>query len=188
MTFYGVVAQVLQLLQREGRVSCRALKRQFTLDDGYLERDQGVVAKSWGCEAGSHLHGCSRDPSPSCQWAWAPIGIMLFLTGMASSAWADGFRNPFQGAAANAQSTAFIAQADDPSAIYYNPAALSQLEGIQQAVGAQFLSPHTTFTSPVGTRIDNRIEGDAARRRGSHLRCRPRPAEGCAGQGHADSH
>jgi long-chain fatty acid transport protein len=161
MTFYEVVAQVLELLQREGRVSCRALKRQFTLDDGYLERDQGVVARYRGCEAGSHLHGCSRDSSPSCLWAWAPIGIMLFLIGMASSAWADGFRNPFQGAAANAQGTAFIAQADDPSAIYYNPAALSQLEGIQQAVGVQFLSPHTTFTSPVGTRIDNRIEGGA---------------------------
>ena len=37
MTFDEVLAQVLSLLQREGRVSYKALKRRFNLDDGYLE-------------------------------------------------------------------------------------------------------------------------------------------------------
>lgn len=37
MTFDKVLAQVLELLQREGRVSYRALKRRFSLDDEYLE-------------------------------------------------------------------------------------------------------------------------------------------------------
>jgi class 3 adenylate cyclase/predicted ATPase len=37
MTFEEVLAQVLDLLQREGRVSYRALKRRFDLDDDYLE-------------------------------------------------------------------------------------------------------------------------------------------------------
>ncbi len=37
MTFDEVLAQVIDLLQREGRVSYRALKRRFTLDDEYLE-------------------------------------------------------------------------------------------------------------------------------------------------------
>src|SRR5215510_5896850 len=37
MKVYEVVEQVLALLQREGRVSYRALKRQFGLDDDYLE-------------------------------------------------------------------------------------------------------------------------------------------------------
>src|SRR5215472_13654570 len=37
MTFYEMLAQVLELLQREGRVSYRALKLQFHLDDDYLE-------------------------------------------------------------------------------------------------------------------------------------------------------
>jgi len=37
MKFYEVVEQVLDLLQREGRVSYRALKREFGLDDDYLE-------------------------------------------------------------------------------------------------------------------------------------------------------
>ena len=37
MDFYAVLARVIELLQREGRTSYRALKRQFALDDDYLE-------------------------------------------------------------------------------------------------------------------------------------------------------
>src|SRR5512145_1729342 len=37
MTFDEVLAHVLDLLQRQGRVSYRALKRRFELDDEYLE-------------------------------------------------------------------------------------------------------------------------------------------------------
>lgn len=37
MDFYDVLAQVIELLQREGRVSYRVLKRQFSLDDDFVE-------------------------------------------------------------------------------------------------------------------------------------------------------
>ena len=37
VTFKEVLAQVLEWLQHDQRVSYRALKRQFTLDDAYLE-------------------------------------------------------------------------------------------------------------------------------------------------------
>src|SRR5712692_8015821 len=37
MKFSEVVAQTLAWLQREGRVSYRALKREFDLDDEYIE-------------------------------------------------------------------------------------------------------------------------------------------------------
>ena len=37
MTFDDVLAQVLTLLQRQGRVSYGALKRRFNLDDAYLD-------------------------------------------------------------------------------------------------------------------------------------------------------
>ena len=37
MDFYEVLAKVIELLQREGRTSYRALKRQYNLDDQYLE-------------------------------------------------------------------------------------------------------------------------------------------------------
>src|SRR5262245_11020677 len=37
MDFYEILARVIEVLQREGRTSYRALKRQFGLDDAYLE-------------------------------------------------------------------------------------------------------------------------------------------------------
>jgi hypothetical protein len=37
MTFDEVLTQVLELLRRDGRVSYRALKRRFDLDEEYLE-------------------------------------------------------------------------------------------------------------------------------------------------------
>ena len=37
MTFDDILAQVLDLLQRQGRVSYRALKRRFDIGDDYLE-------------------------------------------------------------------------------------------------------------------------------------------------------
>lgn len=44
---------------------------------------------------------------------------------------ANGSRLPNQGAEAAARGNAFVATADDPSAIYYNPAGLTQLQGVQ---------------------------------------------------------
>ena len=38
MDFDAILAQVCELLQRQGRVSYRALKVRFNLDDAYLER------------------------------------------------------------------------------------------------------------------------------------------------------
>ena len=37
MTFYEVLEQVVTLLQRHGRISYRALTRQFQLDEAYHE-------------------------------------------------------------------------------------------------------------------------------------------------------
>src|SRR2546426_11627967 len=47
MTFDDILAQVLDLLQRETRISYRALKRRFDLDDDYLEdvKDELIYAK-----------------------------------------------------------------------------------------------------------------------------------------------
>ena len=47
MTFDEVLMQVRELLEREGRVSYRALKRRFSLDDDYLEdiKDELIKAK-----------------------------------------------------------------------------------------------------------------------------------------------
>src|SRR5712692_6833978 len=47
MTFDEILVQVVELLQREGRVSYRALKRRFALDDDYVEdlKDEIIKAK-----------------------------------------------------------------------------------------------------------------------------------------------
>ena len=52
MDFYAVLAQVSELLQREGRVSYRALKVQFSLDDDQLEalKDELIEAKRWAVD------------------------------------------------------------------------------------------------------------------------------------------
>ena len=47
MTFDEILTQVIALLQREGRVSYRALKVRFNLDDDHLEavKDELIEAK-----------------------------------------------------------------------------------------------------------------------------------------------
>lgn len=59
-----------------------------------------------------------------------------------------------QGAAAAGQGNAFAAQADDASAIHYNPAGLSQVDGIQVITGTTLLGGSVKFQSPTG--IDGR--------------------------------
>jgi len=46
MTFDEILTQVVALLQREGRVTYRALKRRFGLDDDYLEDLRGEIIKA----------------------------------------------------------------------------------------------------------------------------------------------
>src|SRR5213596_1277425 len=47
MTVEELIAEVVALLQREGRVSYRMLKRRFSLDDDYLEdlKEEVIYAK-----------------------------------------------------------------------------------------------------------------------------------------------
>src|SRR5262245_37028594 len=46
MTFDEILAQILELLQRERRVTYRALKRRFALDDDYLEDIKSEIIKA----------------------------------------------------------------------------------------------------------------------------------------------
>ena len=62
MTFKEVLAQVLEWLQHDQRVSYRALKRQFALDDAYLENLQYALIEV-------------QELATDCE------GTMLLLTG-----------------------------------------------------------------------------------------------------------
>lgn len=61
-----------------------------------------------------------------------------------------------QGVAAAGQGNAFAAQANDASAIHYNPAGLTQVDGFQSVCGTYRVGGSVKFNSPtgVGTRGD----------------------------------
>jgi class 3 adenylate cyclase len=70
MTFDDILAQVLELLQREKRVSYRALKRRFDLDDDYLEdvKDELIYAKKLAVDEENRVLvwvGEQAAPAPS---------------------------------------------------------------------------------------------------------------------------
>ena len=95
---------------------------------------------------------------------WVPwiclIGLCVDgLPGMAS---AQMPRIQGQGAAASAMTNAFAAQADDPSALHYNPAGMTQLHGIQVMAGALASGGSTNFTSLTGETARGDRNGSAA--------------------------
>src|SRR2546428_3302196 len=66
MTFDEVLAQVLEVLQREGRVSYRALKRRFGLDEAYLEdlKEEIIAAKQLAIDEGGRVLVWTGTPAP----------------------------------------------------------------------------------------------------------------------------
>jgi long-chain fatty acid transport protein len=57
---------------------------------------------------------------------------------------------------------AFSAQADDPSALHYNAAGMTQLHGVEFMAGALFSGGTTTFTSPTGVTASGDRNGSLA--------------------------
>lgn len=72
----------------------------------------------------------------------------------AVNASAQAIRFQPQGAAAAGQGNAFVAQADNPSAIHFNPAGLTQVRGIQGYFGTALMGGSIKFKGPLG--IDGR--------------------------------
>ncbi len=63
-----------------------------------------------------------------------------------SGAWASGFALVQQGTAAMAQGNAFVAEASDASAVFYNPAGLNQLKQVQVYQGSFFNYPDREYS------------------------------------------
>ena len=72
------------------------------------------------------------------------LGGLLLLPSLAL---ANGFAINEMGTKAVGMGGAFAAQADDPSAVYYNPAGIVQLEGTQVSGGMGFILPRASFRS-----------------------------------------
>ena len=75
---------------------------------------------------------------------------------------AEAFRIPTQGAAATGQAGAFVAQADDPSAIHYNPAGMTQLHGVQLYAGTNLFGGSVSYKGAGGLTSRGDLGGSVA--------------------------
>lgn len=80
----------------------------------------------------------------------AAIVLGLFIVTLSAPANAQTPRIQSQGAAAAGMGNAFAAQADDPSALHYNAAGMTQLSGVQMMLGTTLIGGTTDFTGPTG--------------------------------------
>jgi long-chain fatty acid transport protein len=74
----------------------------------------------------------------------------LFTLLAGGNAMGVGFRLPNQDPEGISRGNAFAATADNPSAIYYNPAGITQLEGSHLSVGVYAISTNIDFKSALG--------------------------------------
>ncbi len=72
--------------------------------------------------------------------------IVLVITG---PAFAGGFDLPDQDAFAVARGLAYVATADNPSAVFYNPAGITQLSGNNLRAGAYMINLDPSYKSPI---------------------------------------
>jgi long-chain fatty acid transport protein len=76
--------------------------------------------------------------------------VMCLMLCFSTGARADGYRLPNQDPEAIARGNAFAATADNPAAIYYNPAGITQIQGQQASAGIYLISTSEKFTSTSG--------------------------------------
>src|SRR6266487_680884 len=81
--------------------------------------------------------------------------LAIVLGSSTSTLLATGFRLPDQDAFATARGEAFVATADNASAIYYNPAGISQLKGGNFRGGIYGIYLPVSYKSPSGRSFDN---------------------------------
>jgi long-chain fatty acid transport protein len=84
-----------------------------------------------------------------------------FWEGFTLPVFAGGFRLPDQDAFATARGEAFTATADNASAVYYNPAGLTQLQGLNLRGGIYGIYLDPSFKSHSGANFDNQNTLDA---------------------------
>ena len=90
------------------------------------------------------------------------MAVMLYGAGAIPFTQAQVPRIQGQGTAASGMGNAFAAQADDPSALHYNPAGMTQLHGVQLMAGGLLSGGTTTYTSPTGVSATGDRNGTVA--------------------------
>lgn len=79
------------------------------------------------------------------------VASCVLLLAVATSASAAGFALYEWSARGNALGGTLVGRADDPSAVAYNPAGITQLEGTQIALGVSLASPYTEVVTMDGS-------------------------------------
>ena len=74
--------------------------------------------------------------------------LVVILGLLTNITYGSGFQLNEHGARAMAMAGAFTGLANDPSAIYFNPAGITQLNGTQFYLGATMIMPLSSYTSP----------------------------------------
>lgn len=100
------------------------------------------------------LVGKTRRLFPLRQFIISGFSLLLILvntTWCSSPTFAQVPRIQGQGAAASGMGNAFAAQADNPSALHYNPAGMAQLRGVQIMAGGLLVGGPLSHRSPDGT-------------------------------------
>lgn len=109
---------------------------------------------NWNSRGGENYCGSAKQNSRGVirlssrrVWLWA-LAAWGLLTG--NLAQAAGFALVQQGTAAMAQGNAFVAEANDPSAVFYNPAGLNQLTRPEIYLATIINSPDREYHAPGG--------------------------------------
>ncbi len=79
-----------------------------------------------------------------------PLVSLLCLL-IPSTSHGAGFAILQQGTGPMGQGNAFVAQADDPSAVFFNPAGITQLDGTRAYLGTTFIVPRITYDGADGS-------------------------------------
>jgi long-chain fatty acid transport protein len=88
-------------------------------------------------------------------------GLILLVVGsliFTQQVLAGGFQINEHGAKAMGMGGAFTAQANDPSAIFFNPAGLGFQKGMKVMLGTTLMFPSTTFTGPTPLTTETKME------------------------------
>jgi long-chain fatty acid transport protein len=81
--------------------------------------------------------------------------IIVFALSLSTSAFASGFALYEGSARGNVLGAGLTASADDPSAVFYNPAGITQLKGKQAMIGVTFITPMISVETADGSRKDD---------------------------------
>ena len=99
------------------------------------------------------------DAREVCRSHRSKIILLALAAALPAPVFGLGFLIPNQDAAAIGRGNAFAATADDPAAIYYNPAGISQLRGSDIQIGAlNYLGIDVEYDSPAGNHSESKFE------------------------------